>query len=59
MKTTHSTFNNSGIYQYKGAGYFGAVIEDTKFHRSRVLFEQVISVSMRNCEYEVSDDMYH
>ena len=59
MKTTHSTFNNSGIYQYKGAGYFGAVIEDTKFNRSRVLFEQVILVSMRNCEYEVSDNMFY
>ena len=61
MQTTHSTFNKSFIgqsYQYKGAGYFGTVIEDTKFHRSRVLFEQVISVSMRNCEYEVSDYMY-
>ena len=58
MKTTHSTFNKSRIYQYKGAGYFGAVIEDTKFHRSSILFQQVISVSMRNCEYEVSDDMY-
>ena len=57
MKTTHSTFNNSDIYQYKGAGYFGAVIEATKFHRSEVLFYQVISVSMRNCEYKVSDDM--
>ena len=58
MKTTHSTFNNSMIYQVKGAGYFGAVIEDTKFHRSEFLFLQVISVSMRNCEYEVSDDMF-
>ena len=57
MKTTHSIFNKSNIYQFKGAGYFGAVIEDTKFHRSRVLFQQVISVSMRNCEYEVSDGM--
>ena len=27
VKTTHSTFNNSYILQYKGAGYFGAVIE--------------------------------
>ena len=59
MKTTHSTFNNSRIYQVKGAGYFSAVIEDTKFYRSTVLFHQVISVSMRNCEYEVSDDMVH
>ena len=58
MKTTHSTFNNSYIGQVKGAGYFGAVIEDTKFYRSTVLFVQVISVSMRNCEYEVSDNMY-
>ena len=58
MKTTHSTFNNSHINQRKGAGYFGAVIEDTKFNGSRVFFDQVISVSMRNCEYEVSDDMY-
>ena len=61
MQTTHSTFNKSSIYQnyqYKGTGYFGTVIEDTKFHRSRVLFEKVISVSMRNCEYEVSDYMY-
>ena len=57
IKTIHSTFNNSDIYQFKGAGYFGAVIEDTKFHRSGILFEQVISVSMRNCEYEVSDNM--
>ena len=59
MKTTHSTFNNTDIYQSKGAGYFGAVIEDTKFYRSEILFEQVASVSMRNCEYEVSDDMFH
>ena len=58
MKTLHSTFNNSGIYQSKEAGYFGAVIEDTKFHISRITFPQVISVSMRNCEYEVSDDMF-
>ena len=58
MQTTHSTFTKSRIYQYKGAGYFGAVIEDTKFHRSQVLFKQVISVSMRNCEYEVSDIIY-
>ena len=29
MKTTHSKFNNSKIAQPKGAGYFGAVIEDT------------------------------
>ena len=58
MKTTRSTFNNSLIYQTKGAGYFGAVIEDTKFYRCTVLFRQVISVSMRNCEYEVSDDIY-
>ena len=59
MKTTHSTFNNSEIHQRKGAGYFGAVIEDTKFHRSTVLFHQVISVSMRNSEYKVSDDMFY
>ena len=59
IKTIHSTFNNCYILQYKGAGYFGAVIEDTKFYnRSALLFRQVISVSMRNCEYEVSDDMY-
>ena len=58
MKTTHSTFNKSCIYQYKGAGFFGAVIEDTKFHRRTVFFLQVISVSMRNCEYEVSDMYY-
>ena len=38
MKTTHSTLNNSIIEKYKGASYFGAVIEDTMFHRSRVLF---------------------
>ena len=57
MKTTHSTFNNSYIGQVKGAGYFGAVFEDTKFYRSRVLFRQVTSVSMRNCEYEVSDNI--
>ena len=55
MKTIHSTFNNSNIYQTKGAGYFGAVIENNKFHRSGISFSQVISVSMRNCEYEVSD----
>ena len=59
MKTTYSTFHKSHIYQIKGAGYFGAVIEDTKFYRSIVLFRQVISFSMRNCEYEVSDDMYY
>ena len=58
MKITHSTFNNSYIYQCKGAGYFGAVIEDTKFHRSNILFQQVISVSMRNCDYKVSNNMY-
>ena len=55
VKTPHSTFNNSYIYQTKGAG---AVIEDTKFYRSTVFFDQVISVSMRNCDYEVSDDMF-
>ena len=59
MKTTHSTFNNSHIKQDKGAGYFGAVIEDTKFYRRTNIFEQAISVSMRNCEYEVSDDIYY
>ena len=59
METTHSTFNNIDIYQYKGAGYFGAVIENTKFHKSTITFLQVISVSMRNCEYEVSDDMFY
>ena len=58
MKTTHSTFNNSYIYQFKGAGYLGAVIEETKFYRSTILFRQVILVSMRNCEYEVSDNMF-
>ena len=58
IKTTHSTFNNSDINQFKGAGYFGAVTEDTKFYRSTVVFHQVISISMRNCEYEVSDDMF-
>ena len=57
VKTTHSTFNNSHIYQSKEAGYFGAVIEDSKCHRSIILFRQVILVSMRNCEYEVSDNM--
>ena len=64
MKTTHSTFNNSKISQGKGAGNFG-VIEDSKFntdtdsksHRSTILFHQVISASMKNCEYEVSDDI--
>ena len=59
MKTTHSTFNNSYIVQRKGAGYFGAVIEDTKFYRSTIIFLQVISVSMRNFEYEVSDNMFY
>ena len=59
MKTTHSIFTNSYIVQHKGAGYFGVVIENTKFHRSTVLFRQVISVSMRNCEYEVSDNVYY
>ena len=59
MKTTHSTFNYGGIYQHEGAGYFGAVIEDTKFHRSSTFFHQVISVSMRNCEYDLSDDWYY
>ena len=58
VKTTHSTFNNSDIYQFKGASYFGAVIEETTFHRSEVLFPQVISVSLRNCDYKVSDNMY-
>ena len=40
MKTIHSTLNNSYSYivQHKGAGYFGAVIEDTKFHRSSISF---------------------
>ena len=59
MKTTHSNCNNCRISQVKGAGYFGAVIENTKFHRSTVLFHQVTSFSMRNCEYEVSDDMFY
>ena len=59
MKTTHSTFIKISIGQLKGAGYFGAVIEDTKFHRTTIIFLQVISVSMRNCEYEVSDNMYY
>ena len=59
MKTTHSIFTNSHILQHKGAGYFGVVIENTKFRRSTVLFRQVISVSMRNCEYEVSDNIYY
>ena len=58
MKTTHSTFTNSYILQFKGAGYFGAVIENTKLHTSIFSFRQVISVSMRNCEYEVSDNIY-
>ena len=57
MNTTHSTFNNSLIYQTEGDGYFGAVIEDIKSHKSTVLFPKVISVSMRNCDYEVSDTM--
>ena len=59
MKTIHSTFNNGGIYQLKGAGYFGAVIENSKFHKSKVTFEEVISVSIRSCEHAVSDDMFH
>ena len=59
MKTIHSTFNNSDIYQHKGAGHFGALIEDTKFHGSTISFIQVISVSMRNCQYEVSDNIYY
>ena len=59
MKITYSKFINSVIYQHKGAGYFGAVIENTKFHRRRVSFEQVISVSIGNSEYEVSDDMIY
>ena len=59
VQTTHSTFTKSYILQHKGVGYFGAVIENTKFHRSTVLFRQVISVSMRNCEYEVSDNIYY
>ena len=58
IKTTHSTFNNSLIHQYKGAGYSGADIQNSKFHRSTVLFNQVISVSMSNCEHEVNDNMY-
>ena len=59
MKTIHSKLRYSYILQHKGVGYFSAVIEDTKFHRSRITFRQVISVSMRNCEYEVRDDMFY
>ena len=59
MKIIHSKFDNSGIDQLKGAGYFGAVIENSKFNECIVTFPQVISVSMKNCEYEVSDEMYY
>ena len=59
MKTTHSTFHNSDIDLYKRAGYFGAFIEHTKFHRSKITVRQVISVSMRNCEYKVGDNMFY
>ena len=55
MKTTHSKFNNSFIGQHKGAGYFGAVIEDTNFHKSFILLTQVILVNMRDCQHRVSD----
>ena len=59
MKTTQSTFHNSDIDLYKRAGYFGAFIEHTKFHRSKITVRQVISVSIRNCEYKVSDNMFY
>ena len=55
MKTIYSKYDNIGIYQFKGAGYFGAVIENSKFHKCIVLLQQVISVSITKCEYEVSD----
>ena len=59
FKTILSKYNNTSISQLKGAGYFGAVIENCKFHKSFVKFQQVILVSMRNCDYEVSDYMFY
>ena len=59
MKTIHSKFNDSSILQFRGEGYFGTLIEDSKFHECQVVFQQVMSVSMRNCEYEVTDDMFY
>ena len=58
LKVMNSVFNSSNMVQIKGAGYFGAVLEDSKFHGSIIRFEQAISVVMRNCKYDVSDKIY-
>ena len=56
LKVDHSVFNNVGLAQCKGAGYFGAVIEDSDFHTSYIRFKKTTSVVMRNCKYDVSDN---
>ena len=59
LKIDHSVFNKSNIHQPKGAGYFGAVFEDSEFNESYIRFEQAASVVLRNCKYDVGDSRYH
>ena len=58
MKAILFKFRYCLIQQFKGPGYFGSIMEDSKFHRSTILLGPVLSVSIRNCEYEVSDNFY-
>ena len=58
LKVMNSVFNSSYMVQFKGAGYFSAVLEDSKFHKSEIRFEQEMSVIMQNCKYDVGDNRY-
>ena len=55
LKVINSSFNHSIIKQQTGAGYFGAVIEDSRFYESSFSLFEATSVSVRNCEYHVID----
>ena len=59
LKVDHSVFNKSSIQQFKGLGHFGTLIENSKFHGSKIIFQQATSVMMRNCKYDVTDNKYY
>ena len=60
LKIINSLFYFSAIIQYEDTGYFSASIEDSKFYKMYLfIISQATSVSVRNCEYEVTDNIFY